>query len=243
MTAESSEDENEFQGDEDVPMEEDTPTKRRRSVVSYAEDDNDNEEEEESDDDVPLSSLAAPKKKAKKATPAKKKKTTPKKATPTPSTTSSSSEDYTSASAALYGTKCQKGLLVQRLLCRWWYAIEWPSKASLPKEAPENYDPLDGFPGVYVCTQGDEVGKIHDVRDPSTRPNFDNMARKTSTELQELLLKALQEQRQQLIDAEGSGTETQKELDKLLSWAKKVKTTSADKEALKVLKAAKQSLD
>ena len=45
-----------------------------------------------------------------------------------------------------------KGHLVQTLLCRWWYAIEWPVLAELPNP-PEGFEPLDGFLGVYVSTR------------------------------------------------------------------------------------------
>lgn len=250
---------------------EDSPSKRKRSQVNYAENDDDDEafeeEEEEGDDDddddddddVPLSALASPSpkkkkkatpkkaangKKTKKATPTKKakKKVTSSSAASVSSAKSSGSSNYKSASAALYGGDCEKGQLIQRLLCRWWYAIEWPDPAAIPKVPPKHYDPLDGFPGVYVCTDGDEVGAIKDFRDKDKCPNFNNMAKKSSAELQTLLIKALTEQRKQLIAAEGTGTDT-KELDNLLKWAAKIKPANADKEAIKVLKTAKLSLD
>lgn len=216
------------------------------------------EDVEDDEDDVPLSALASPSpKKNKKTTSGKEngKKTAPKKkATTNKKSTSSSASvassakgngnaSYRSASAALYGSECEKGMLIQRLLCRWWYAIEWPHPADIPNEPPPHYDPLDGFPGVFVCTEGEEVGTIKDFRNKSECPNFVNMAKKSAAELQELLVKALTEQRKQLIDTEGTGTDTQKELDKYLKWASKVKTTAADREAAKILKMAKFTLD
>jgi len=242
-----------------------SPTRRKRSQVNYADDDNDEDDEfdDDDEDDVPLSALASPstkkKKKTngketpngkkKKATPAKKKTSSVKKKAPSSTASvssaknSGSSSNFKTASAALYGSECQKGMLIQRLLCRWWYAIEWPDPAAIPNEPPPNYDPLDGFPGVYVCTDGEEVGAIKDFRDKDKCPNFINMAKKSSEELQTLLIKALTEQRKQLIEAEGTGTGTQKELDDLLKWASKVKPATADKEAAKLLKAAKFTLD
>jgi len=235
-------------------------------------DDEDNDEGEDDDDDdddeddVPLSALASPSPKKKKKTPsketngktkkkadaapAKKKAATKKKAASSAASvssatksTSNSTTDYKSASAALYGSDCEKGLLIQRLLCRWWYAMEWPDPAVIPAQPPKHYDPLDGFPGVYVCTEGEDVGAIKDFRDKGTCPNFINMAKKSSEELQTLLIKALKEQQRQLIEAEGTGTETQKELDNLIKWANKIKPSAADKAAEKVLKAAKLSLN
>jgi len=47
-----------------------------------------------------------------------------------------------------------KGGLVQQLLCRWWYAQEWPLDSDV--HAPplnKGYEPLDGFKGVYICTK------------------------------------------------------------------------------------------
>jgi phage pi2 protein 07 len=44
-----------------------------------------------------------------------------------------------------------KGALVQKLLVRWWYAIEWPNPADID-EAPSGYEALHGFPGVFVST-------------------------------------------------------------------------------------------
>jgi hypothetical protein len=190
----------------------------------------------------PKKVTAVKKKETSKAkTPPKKVSAVKKKETTTASSTKSSS-DYKTPSAALYGSDCQKGWLIQRLLCRWWYAMTWPDPAAIPDKPPTNYDPLDGFEGVYVCTKGDDVGAIKDFRDKDKCPSFKNMAKKSSEELQALVIKALTEQRRQLIEAEGSGTPTEKELTNLLKWANKVKHSTADKDAVKVLKAAKLTL-
>lgn len=45
-----------------------------------------------------------------------------------------------------------QGELVQKLLCRWWYAMEWPAKQDVIP-APANYVALEGYPGVYVCVE------------------------------------------------------------------------------------------
>lgn len=45
-----------------------------------------------------------------------------------------------------------KGEMVQKLLCRWWYAMEWPAKEDV-KPAPPSYEALEGYPGVFVCVE------------------------------------------------------------------------------------------
>lgn len=47
---------------------------------------------------------------------------------------------------------CSQGEMIQKLLCRWWYAIEWPAKEDL-KPAPPSYEALEGFPGVFICVE------------------------------------------------------------------------------------------
>jgi hypothetical protein len=252
----SDSDDNEF--DDEMPLSglrkstaDDDDSPRKRKAVNYAEESEEEGEEEEEeddddDDDLPLAALKGPSPKKKKA-PAKKKATTSKKKKTASSTSTSSSTvttngNYQSPSAALYGSNCQKGQLIQKLLCRWWYAIEWPDPATLPEKSPKYYDRLDGFPGVYVCTKGDEVGKIMDLRDKEKCPCFNNFAKMSSEELQKLLLKALEAQKAQLVKLEGTGTATESELNAMIKWATKLKPASADKEAVKVLKAAKLSL-
>ena len=156
---------------------------------------------------------------------------------------SAKSKSYEWASAALYGSECEKGMLIQRLLCRWWYAFEWPDPKTLPAQPPDKYDALDGFPGVYIGTAAENVGHIQDLRNAQAAPTFVNFARKSSEELRDWLVTALQQQTQQLVAAEGPGTATEKELATLLKWAKKVNVAKADKEAAKVLKAQGLSLD
>lgn len=213
--------------------------------------------ESDSDEDIPVSALktrkkraaakpkAAPKAKKAKVTPKKKKKVTKKK-TPTKKKATkkkviqkdaASSNNLKTPSAQLYANSI-KGKLIQNLLCRWWYAITWPEPESLPKEMPKNHDALDGFPGVYVATSGASVGKIMDCRNHDTAPNFKNMALKSSEELKELLLTAVEKQRELLIDLEGKGTATEKDLTKLEKWTNKISAAKAEKEAEKVLKAA-----
>lgn len=224
--------------------------RQSRGSVNYTEDSDEEEEfqdieesapEEEdindfiasdSDDDMPLSKLKSPK--SAKKTPAKKKEAPKKKessakkkkpVTKSKSTVSSSSSksgcNYNAPSIELY-TKCDKGKLIQSVLARWWYAYSWPSAEAISRSTPKNYTALDGFPGVYICTSGSDVGKFKDFRDHSTAPNFKNFARKPSSELQELLLKAIENQRKALRKIEGEGTSTEKNLRDLEKWASKL---------------------
>lgn len=188
------------------------------------------------------------KKKAASPTPKKKVSATKKKLkksdsrSSTATTTSSSTsgkKNYEWVSTAVYGTECDKGLLIQRLLCRWWYAYEWPDPNIMPKKIPKNHDTLDGFPGVYICTSGESVGKLKDLRNHDECPSFLNFLKKPSSELKVLLLKALNEQKRILIDSEGGASATEKELNKLMQWTTKLNPDKADKEIQKVLKAYK----
>lgn len=242
-------DEDDSKGEPLVALKNNSARKRSSSAPSYVEDDDESEESSSSDDDVPLSSLAAPKKKSavkkpaangkkKKATSPKKKKkmtsTSKKETAPIVTSSSGSSKNFEWASAALYGTSCDKGMLIQRLLCRWWYAYDWPQ--NIPNKPPTNYDALDGFPGVYICTAADAVGQIRDTRDAASAPTFQNFAKKSADELRDMLVTALNEQKKQLVEAEGSGAVAVKELDELLKWARKINTSKADKEAATILK-------
>lgn len=44
-----------------------------------------------------------------------------------------------------------KGKLCQQLLRRWWYALSWPEEG-VTQLCPKGYEPLHGFPGVFVGT-------------------------------------------------------------------------------------------
>ena len=69
---------------------------------------------------------------------------------PTKSSSSSSSSAASRKTAEFYETT--KGDMVQKLLVRWWYAIEWPKPEEIGNPPP-GYESLDGFPGVYISTR------------------------------------------------------------------------------------------
>jgi hypothetical protein len=181
--------------------------------------------------------------KAKKKKAAKKPSSSGKKS-PVPSGKSSAAAGRPNLpSFALNDKELDKGLLIQRFLCRWWYAVEWPDPSSLPSKPPAGYDALNGFPGVYIRTEGASIGKIVDRRDKSTAPSFANCVRKSSEELQGLLLTALAKQKEQLVKAEGHGTATEKELDRIEKWTRKLNCKKLDKDAATAMRAAGISLD
>ncbi|KAL3796531.1 hypothetical protein ACHAW5_004433 [Stephanodiscus triporus] len=240
-------------------------------IVEDDDDDDDDDEDgdynSDSSDDVPLSSLKSPQKKATKVKPAAKKSTSAKKDAPkkkatkktetkTPvkkkksmsakkaskvASSTSASANYLCASSELY-SQCDKGKLIQSLLVRWWYAYQWPDPKTLPASTPKGYDALDGFPGVYICTQGSNVGKFLDKRDRDQAPSFKNFAKKNSEELKDMLLRAIERQLKDLIKYEGEGTDAEKNLKVLEKWTMKLNCSKADKEAEKVLKAKRLTL-
>lgn len=98
----------------------------------------------------PTSSTTKVKVKEEKAKEVKSEKET------TTKPKSSSSSSGSRKSAEFYETT-EKGEMVQKLLCRWWYAIEWPKAEDIPPP-PEGYESLDGFFGVFISTR---VSKLH----------------------------------------------------------------------------------
>lgn len=66
-----------------------------------------------------------------------------------PASSRSSSSNSGQYSADFYDT--DKGMMAQRLLCRWWYAITWPLPEDI-RTPPTGFESLDGFPGVFICT-------------------------------------------------------------------------------------------
>jgi hypothetical protein len=99
----------------------------------------------------------------------------------------------------------QKGLIVQNLLIRWWYAFDWPDPTKYIGEAPQGYEELDGMKGVFVSMNLEDLGKILDLRNKDMCPSLQNMSSKSAAELQALCLKAYDGQISQLAEAEGGG--------------------------------------
>mmetsp|Transcript_2437 Transcript_2437/g.3197 ORF Transcript_2437/g.3197 Transcript_2437/m.3197 type:complete len:256 (+) Transcript_2437:67-834(+) len=132
--------------------------------------------------------------------------------------------------------ECNRGRLVQALLRRWWYAIDWPGKEVASLKPEEGFEDLPGFPGVHIATSGPRLGDIVDHRDHSTCPCFANLYTKPTAELQTLVLKAYDKQIELLSQHEPDSN--------LLSiikteraQASRMNCNKADKEATKAIKA------
>lgn len=126
-----------------------------------------------------------------------------------------------------------KGHLVQSLLVRWWYAYDWP----LPEEIglpPKGFEPLDGFPGVFVSTRTDSLGKILDLRDKTNCPCLANFEKKSSAELKELCIKAYENQMSELIEVAGKEDNLLFVLKNELREIKHIDPKAADKEVKKI---------
>ncbi|KAH7491557.1 hypothetical protein KRP22_002974 [Phytophthora ramorum] len=192
----------------------------------------------DSDDDVPISGLAK-RKKLKVDTKIK----TEKSAVTTPSSRSTPRKikkrvikikiRQQECTEELYETL--KGRLAQELLCRWWYAIEWPPvKKSASKL--HGVQELDGYPGAFIRVKGDDLGSIIDTRSSVGKPSFLHFFAKSSEELLKLLLQAYDKQMEVLAEHEGPNTELYKELQKARSSASRISPDKAERSVRKVLK-------
>lgn len=125
---------------------------RKRKAQVSAEAISSAQKKKEKDDVPPAKKVktepaATAKKPAVKEEKSSSAKTSSSSSKPTSSRTSSSS----SAQYSIDFYETDKGQMVQRLLCRWWYAITWPKPEDIGAP-PAGYEALDGFPGVFICT-------------------------------------------------------------------------------------------
>lgn len=228
-------------------------------------------EESDSDDDVPISELLKrsavqaklviqpPEKKRKVPINNNSKANSSSKMTPSDKGSSSSKTTKSSSNSnkevkskmnvpnnsSEFYENTKKGMLVQSLMCRWWYAIEWPKESDIGiPPADQGYRPLVGLKGVFVSTKTDHLGQILDLRNKSSCPNFKNFARKSSEELKELCIKAYEKQLHDLIEyyeaTEDASANTnseykllEKQLKSELMNIRKINTAKADSEAAK----------
>jgi hypothetical protein len=128
----------------------------------------------------------------------------------------------------------QKGLIVQMLLIRWWYAFDWPLPSEYTGKPPPGYEELDGMMGVYVSMNLEDLGNIVDLRNKDMCPSLSNMSSKSTAELKELCIKAYQGQIAQLVESEGGGdvdTPAIIHLKKEMRHINKINPEEADAEA------------
>lgn len=125
------------------------------------EDDDDEEEDEDdaeeeadkdsdSDDDLPIAELI---KKRKKVVSSKRKVAKePRVREKRPRLSDVKPSAKGNSKSSIFYSSTEKGKLVQQFLIRWWYAVEWPSPDDIARP-PAGYEPLEGFPGVFVSTR------------------------------------------------------------------------------------------
>ncbi|ETP36037.1 hypothetical protein F442_15960 [Phytophthora nicotianae P10297] len=128
-----------------------------------------------------------------------------------------------------------KGQLAQELLCRWWYAMEWPPvRASSPKL--HGVQELDGYPGAFIRVKGDDLGSIIDTRSSVGKPSFLHFFAMSSEDLLKLLLQAYDKQMEVLVEHEGPDVPLLKELQKARASAARINPEKAERGVRKVLK-------
>ncbi|GMI52073.1 hypothetical protein ScalyP_jg4415 [Parmales sp. scaly parma] len=187
---------------------------------------------ESDSDDEPLSAMK--KKPLPKSKPAADKKSPVKK----PSSSAKTIQRCVTNSSTMYN-ETNKGKLVQHILCRWWYAMSWPARECLTYNEP-GYDPVDAFPGVFIAVSGSDIGHIVDRRNKKDMPCFDVMIKKSSSDLKDLLLDAIDGQKEAMKESTSvDSTEfevVKKDLDTLQVWCKNVIADKADREAETIAK-------
>ena len=62
---------------------------------------------------------------------------------------------------------------------------------------------LPGFPGVFVCIHGGDIGQIADTRDMKTAPTVNNLLKYNCHQLKSMWTTAIKEQMKALTEAEG----------------------------------------
>ncbi|DAZ97216.1 TPA: hypothetical protein N0F65_003847 [Lagenidium giganteum] len=190
--------------------------------------------ESDSDDDVPISGLVKNKRKVETTAAVKREPARASPRTPTKKAKKRIKIMYKQQELTEELYQTLKGRLTQELLCRWWYAMEWPPQDD--RERPHGTQALDGFAGTYIRVKGDDMGSIIDTRTSHGKPSFLHFFAMDSAEIQALLVKAYKNQMKVLIEHEGEDTPLLKELKSACSAAEKISPEKADKSVSKVLK-------
>lgn len=166
-----------------------------------------------------------------KAEPTTREKSSTRERDIAPEKKQSSSAAGASLSAQFY-EDTNKGRIVQKLLCRWWYAIDWPTAEDIGS-CPDGYEPLDGFQGVFISTRVDNLGDIVDLRNKETCPNLINLSQKPTSELKQLCLDAYDKQLDALREREGEDCKLYSALRLERREIKAIDADKADREARK----------
>lgn len=203
---------------DDIPISELRKRKKKKPPPppSSSSSSSESSEEEDDDDDVPISELA------------KKRKVAVPKPQPQQQPTTAKKKKSVNFESQFYETS--RGMLVQALLRRWWYAIEWPSKEALEKVPEENFEVLPAFPGVHICTSGDRLGTLVDHRDHEKSPCLTNLMKMKTKDIKALVKTAYEVQIKQLTKREPNSPVI-KQLTKEMKDADKINPDKADAEA------------
>jgi len=156
---------------------------------------------EESDDEMSLADL---KKKIEKNTTKKKRPASRSRTPSKKKRKSSSSKKKPDRFVAPTGQRrisrasgtLLKPQLVEAVLVRWNYCMDWPVLKGGLTQVPskQGYLEMRAFEGVLVGISGDDTGKIIDYRDMTKAPTFTNLAKKDSRHLQSLAETAITKQ-------------------------------------------------
>ena len=143
-------------------------------------------------------------------------------------------KDSNGARKAITCKSMTKQQLVTAVLCRWWYAFDWPTTENLEEarkefEGKQSYRELGGMPGVFICILGEHTGKLIDKRDLNRGfvPSVASMMKRSSGELIDLWIKALKGQIQAL--KESKSEENPKLLKALQTELKTAESSNREK--------------
>lgn len=89
---------------------------------------------------------------------------------------------------------------------------------------------LPGFPGVFVCIHGGDIGQIADTRDMKTAPTVNNLLKYNCHQLKSMWTTAIKEQMKALTEAEGERACTMPNLRDELKLAEDFDAAKAEKE-------------
>lgn len=92
---------------------------------------------------------------------------------------------------------------------------------------------LPGFPGIFICIHGGDIGMISDTRDMSKAPTVNNLLKYNCIQLKNLWITALKEQMKALEAAEGPNAITMPYLKHELSMAQQFDAEKEEKESKK----------
>lgn len=85
--------------------------------------------------------------------------------------------------------------------------MSWPDQIEAER-CPENYISIEGYPGIFIGVKDEALGDIMDRRDKTNIPSFDNLMKKDTKELYNLLILAIENEIEELKKEEGDDAVT-----------------------------------